>query len=149
TMFFGAMGLFTVGTVICALAPVFSVLLLSRAIQGASGGIIMPLMQTILFDIFPIHKRGTAMGTFGLVISFAPAIGPTLSGWIGDHLPWQPLFVMMLPIALASIIFANCALRNVTERTQPRLDVRSVLLSTFAFGGLLFGLGTAGDAGWS
>ncbi len=149
TMFFGAMGLFTVGTVICALAPVFSVLLLGRAIQAASGGIIMPLMQTILFAIFPIHKRGTAMGTFGLVISFAPAIGPTLSGWIVDHLPWQALFVMMLPIALASIIFANFTLRNVTERTQPRLDVLSVVLSTFAFGGLLFGLGTAGDAGWS
>src|SRR5690625_6441517 len=104
----------------------------------------MPLMQTILFAIFPIHKRGTAMGTFGLVISFAPAIGPTLSGWIVDHLPLQALFVMMLPLALASIIFSNFTLPNVTERTQPRLDVLSVVLSTFAFGGLLFGLGTAG-----
>src|SRR5690625_4869084 len=78
TMFFTAMGLFTAGTVICALAPVFPVLLLGRAVQAASGGIVMPLMQTILFAVFPIHKRGTAMGTFGLVLSFAPAIGPTL-----------------------------------------------------------------------
>src|SRR5690625_5330057 len=115
-MFFGAMGLFTVGTVICALAPVFSVLLLGRAIQAASGGIIMPLMQTILFAIFPIHKRGTAMGTFGLVISFAPAIGPTLSGWIVDHLPWQALFVMMQLIALASIFYSNFHLLFVPDR---------------------------------
>src|SRR5690625_7163645 len=89
------------------------------------------------------------MGTFGLVISFAPAIGPTLSGWIVDHLPWQAPFVLMLPIALASIIFANVTLRNVTERTQPRLDGLSVALCTVAFGRLLLGLRTAGLAGCS
>ena len=80
-------------------------------------------MQTILFAIFPVEKRGTAMGTFGLVISFAPAIGPSLSGWIVDHLPWQVLFYMMLPIALIATVVAYFILRNVTERTLPRLDV--------------------------
>ena len=149
TMFFVAMGVFTVGTIICALAPVYPVLLLGRVVQAASGGMIMPLMQTILFAIFPIHKRGTAMGTFGLVISFAPAIGPTLSGWIVDHWPWQVLFVMMLPISLASMLFAYFTLKNVTERTFPRLDVLSLILSTFGFGGLLFGLSSAGNVGWT
>ena len=106
-------------------------------------------MQTILFAIFPVHKRGTAMGTFGLVISFAPAIGPSLSGWIVDHLPWQVLFYMMLPIALVATVVAYFILRNVTERTHPRLDVLSIILSSFGFGGLLFGFGGAGDAGWT
>src|SRR5699024_5631997 len=92
TMFFAAMGIFALGTVICAIAPVYAVLLLGRIVQAASGGMIMPLMQTILFAIFPIHKRGTAMGTFGLVISFAPALGPTLSGFIVDHWTWRVLF---------------------------------------------------------
>ena len=63
TMFFAAMGIFALGTVICAAAPVYAVLLLGRIVQAASGGMIMPLMQTILFVIFPMHKRGAAMGT--------------------------------------------------------------------------------------
>jgi EmrB/QacA subfamily drug resistance transporter len=148
TMFFAAMGIFTLGTIICAIAPVYAVLLLGRVVQAASGGMIMPLMQTILFAIFPLHKRGTAMGTFGLVISFAPAIGPTLSGFIVDHWSWRVLFVMMLPIALGALVFAQLTLRNVTEQTNPRLDVLSLILSTFAFGGLLFGFSNAGNVGW-
>lgn len=148
TMFFAAMAIFLVGTIICAVAPVYPVLLLGRIVQAASGGMIMPLMQTILFAIFPIHKRGTAMGTFGLVISFAPAIGPTLSGFIVDHWSWRWLFVMMLPIGLGALIFARFTLKNVTEQTNPRLDVLSLILSSFAFGGLLFGFSNAGNAGW-
>lgn len=147
-LFFAAMGLFTIGTVVCALAPVYSVLLAGRVIQAAGGGIIMPLMQTILFAVFPIDKRGSAMGTFGLVIAFAPAIGPSLSGWIVDNFPWEVLFVMMVPIAVVDMVFAYFILKNVTERTYPRLDVLSIILSTLAFGGLLFGLGNAGNTGW-
>lgn len=149
TMFFAAMSIFALGTVICAIAPVYPVLLLGRVVQAASGGMIMPLMQTILFAIFPIHRRGTAMGTFGLVISFAPAIGPTLSGFIVDHWSWRVLFVMMLPIALGALLFAHLTLKNVTEQTNPRLDVLSLILSTFAFGGLLFGFSNAGSVGWT
>ena len=147
-LFFTAMGLFIVGTLVCAIAPVYPVMLIGRVIQASAGGIIMPLMQTILFAIFPVEKRGSAMGTFGLVIAFAPAIGPSLSGWIVDHLPWQTLFYMMLPIAIIDLIIAYFLLKNVTERTFPRLDVLSIILSTLGFGGLLFGFGTAGDAGW-
>ena len=149
TLFFSAMGLFIVGTLVCAVAPTFPMLVLGRITQAAGAGIIMPLMQTILFAIFPQHKRGTAMGTFGLVIAFAPAIGPSLSGWIVDHHPWNVLFWMMLPIAIVSLVVAWFILRNVTEQTSPRLDIASIVLSSLGFGGLLFGLGGAGDAGWS
>ncbi|WP_337898113.1 MFS transporter, partial [Mesomycoplasma ovipneumoniae] len=124
-LFLTAMGLFIVGTLICALAPVYPVLLLGRVVQAASGGLMIPLMQTILFAIYERHERGTAMGTFGLVISFAPAIGPSLSGWVVDHLPWQTLFYMMLPIAGGAMAMAFFMLRNVTERTNPRLDMLS------------------------
>lgn len=148
-LFLTAMGLFSVGTIVCALAPEYFVLLAGRVIQAASGGMIIPLMQTILFAIFPLHKRGTAMGTFGLVIAFAPAIGPSLSGWIVDNLPWQTLFYMMLPIALIDFAIAYFILRNVTERTFPRLDVLSIIFSSIGFGGLLFGFSLAGDAGWT
>ncbi|MGP9538841.1 MDR family MFS transporter [Brachybacterium sp. AOP43-C2-M15] len=149
TLFFAAMGLFTAGTLLCALAPAYSILLLGRVVQAAGGGIIMPLMQTILFALFPRDRRGQAMGMFGLVISFAPALGPSLSGWIVDHFPWQTLFLMMIPIAVADIAVAYFILRDVTENTRPRLDMLSIMLSTVAFGGLLFGLGNAGNAGWT
>ncbi|WP_051299508.1 MDR family MFS transporter [Arthrobacter castelli] len=148
-LFLTAMALFTVGTIICALAPVYSVLLGGRVIQATAGGMIIPLMQTILFAVFPLEKRGTAMGTLGLVIAFAPALGPSLSGWIVDNLPWQVLFVMMLPIAVIDMIVAHFVLRNVTERTFPRLDVLSIILSSLGFGGLLFGFSFAGTTGWA
>ncbi|WP_304650811.1 MDR family MFS transporter [Brachybacterium sp. YJGR34] len=148
-LFFTAMGLFIAGTILCALAPIFPVLLAGRVVQAAGGGIIMPLVQNVLFAVFPVEKRGSAMGTMGLVISFAPAIGPSLSGWIVDHFPWQTLFLMMVPIAVADVIVAHFILRNVTERTFPRLDVLSIILSSLGFGGLLLGLGSAGNAGWT
>ncbi|MGO1510970.1 MAG: MDR family MFS transporter [Actinomycetales bacterium] len=147
-LFLAAMGLFIIGTVICAIAPVYPVLLVGRVIQAAGGGIIMPLAQTILFAVYPIEKRGSAMGMFGLVIAFAPAIGPSLSGWIIDHAPWQTLFYLMLPIAIIDAIVAYFILRNVTRQRSVRVDVLSIILSTLGFGGLLFGFGTAGDAGW-
>ncbi|WP_222847994.1 MDR family MFS transporter [Ruania zhangjianzhongii] len=149
SLFLTAMGLFTAGTVICMLAPSFAVLLAGRVVQASGAGIIMPLMQTILFAIFPVHKRGTVMGTFGLVIAFAPAIGPSLSGWIVDHYPWQTLFQMILPFAVVDMIVAYFILRNVTERTFPKLDVPSIIMSCLGFGGLLYGFSIAGGLGWS
>lgn len=149
TMYMMALGSFTIGTIICAIAPVFGVLILGRVIQAIGGGIIMPLMQTILFAIYSVKERGAAMGTFGLIISFAPAIGPTLSGWIVDHLPWQTLFLMMLPIAVIVMVVAHLILANVTETTHPRLDIPSIILSTLAFGGLLYGLSSSGNVGWA
>src|SRR5699024_2341763 len=98
TLFFTAMSLFGLGTLICGISPSFPVLLGGRVLQAAGAGIVMPLMQTILFLVYPRNERGKAMGMFGLVISFAPAIGPTLSGWFIDIYPWRGLFYMVLPI---------------------------------------------------
>lgn len=148
-MFLTAMGLFITGTIVAAVAPVYLVLLLGRVLQAAAGGMIMPLLQTILFAIFPRDRRGSAMGMFGLIIGFAPAIGPSLSGWIVDHFPWQTLFLMMLPIAVIAMVIAFFLLKNVTENTDPKLDILSIILSSFGFGGLLFGFSSAGTAGWS
>src|SRR5690625_5166092 len=72
-LFLTAMGTFTLGTLICATAPSFHFLMVGRILQASGAGIMMPLMQTIMFIIFPKEKRGTAMGMFGLVIAFAPA----------------------------------------------------------------------------
>lgn len=148
TLFLTAMGLFSAGTIVCAVAPGFPMLILGRIIQASGAGIMMPLIQTVFFVMFPIEKRGQAMGLFGMVISFAPAIGPTLSGWIVEQYPWRALFYIVIPIALLDLIFAYFLLRNVTERSFPKLDVLSVILSTIGFGGLLFGFSSAGSYGW-
>ena len=148
-LFLTAMTIFGLGTLMCAIAPVFYILMAGRVLQAAGAGIIMPLMQTIMFMIFPIEKRGSAMGMFGLVIAFAPAIGPTLSGLIVDHFPWRSLFYIILPIVILDIIFAYLLLKNVTNRTFPKLDILSIVLSTLGFGGLLYGFSTAGNSGWT
>ncbi|CDQ40838.1 MULTISPECIES: MDR family MFS transporter [Virgibacillus] len=147
-LFLTALTIFAVGTVICAIAPNFSILMAGRVAQAAAAGIIMPLMQTILFLIFPVEKRGSAMGMFGLVIAFAPAIGPTLSGWLVEHFPWRSLFYIILPIIIVDIIIAYFILKNITNRTFPKLDMISIVLSTLGFGGLLFGFSSAGNNGW-
>lgn len=148
-LFLTAMGTFAVGTLICAISPNFSMLMAGRIAQAAGAGIMMPLMQTILFLIYPIEKRGAAMGMFGLVIAFAPAIGPSLSGWLVDQFPWRSVFYVVLPIAIADIIVAYFILKNVTKQTFPKVDILSIILSTLGFGGLLYGFSMAGGTGWT
>ncbi|TYR74648.1 multidrug efflux MFS transporter [Rossellomorea vietnamensis] len=147
-LFLTAMGLFAAGTFICAVAPTFFFLMMGRIVQASGAGIMIPLMQTVFFVIFPVEKRGSAMGLFGLVISFAPAIGPTLSGYLVDQYPWRVLFYVVLPIAIIDFIIAFFVLKNVTKLTNPKLDVLSIILSTLGFGGILYGFSTAGTAGW-
>ncbi|HLQ73002.1 MAG TPA: MDR family MFS transporter [Bacillota bacterium] len=147
-LFLTAMSLFFFGTVLCAVAPTFSLLLAGRVLQASGAGIMMPLMQTIMFLIFPIEKRGTAMGLFGLVIAFAPAIGPTLSGWLVDQFPWRSVFYVVIPIAVFNIVAAFFFLKNVTKQTHPNVDILSIVLSTLGFGGLLYGFSIAGNVGW-
>lgn len=147
-LFLTAMGTFAIGTLIAAFSPNFTFLMVGRVLQGAGAGIMMPLLQTIMFLIFPISQRGKAMGMFGLVIAFAPAIGPSLSGYLVDNFPWRSVFYVVLPIAAVIIIAAYFLLKNITEQTNPKMDYMSIVLSTFGFGGLLYGFSVAGNLGW-
>lgn len=147
-LFLTAMGTFATGTLIAAFSPNFSFLMVGRVLQGAGAGIMMPLLQTIMFLIFPISQRGKAMGMFGLVIAFAPAIGPSLSGYLVDNFPWRSVFYVVIPIAVVIIIAAYFLLKNITEQTNPRMDYMSIVLSTLGFGGILYGFSVAGNLGW-
>ncbi|GGL54734.1 MDR family MFS transporter [Sporolactobacillus putidus] len=149
TLYIISMTVFLIGTVLAAVAPNFSVLLTGRIVQAAGAGIMMPLMQTIFLLIFPREKRGVAMGMAGLVIAFAPAIGPTLSGWIVDSFSWRVLFYMIIPITVIVIILAFMAMRKVVPLTNPSIDFLSIVLSTIGFGGLLYGFSSVGNDGWS
>ena len=115
TLYFAAMGIFTIGTIIGARATGFDTLITARLLQAAGAGLLMPLMQTVFLIIFPIEKRGFAMGVVGLVIAFAPAIGPTLSGWIINSHPWRDLFYVTLPIAILDLVLSIFLIKNVTD----------------------------------
>lgn len=147
-LFLFAMCSFALGTLFAALSPTFGLLMAGRVIQGVGAGIMIPLMQTSIMTMFPISKRGQAMGLAGLAIAFAPAFGPTLSGWVVDSYSWNTLFYIILPIAIVDIILAYFLLKNVTELKHPKLDLLSIMLSTAGFGGLLYGFSAAGNNGW-
>ncbi|MFG6119751.1 MULTISPECIES: MDR family MFS transporter [Thalassobacillus] len=147
-LFLTAMSVFTFGTVVGGLALNFPMLLAGRVIQSAGAGVLLPLMQTVFLLIFPVNRRGAAMGYIGLVISFAPAIGPALSGWITENYSWRALFWLVLPLALGIIAIAYFILKNVTELTYPRVDIPSIVMSSIGFGSLLYGFTSAGNNGW-
>ncbi|MFB5188867.1 DHA2 family efflux MFS transporter permease subunit [Alicyclobacillus fastidiosus] len=147
-LYITSMGLFTAGTLICCIAPNFGCILVGRVVQAAGAGILFPLITNIIFTLFPPEKRGGAMGIFGISINFAPAIGPTLSGWIVESHSWRVLFLIILPIALIDLVISIFVLKNVSETSRPKLDVWGVILSTIGFGGVLYGFATAGDSGW-
>lgn len=143
-----AMITFLIGTIVCYTAPSFSLLLIGRLIQAAGVGLSMPLLQTIVLFIFPPEKRGAAMGMAGIVIGLAPALGPTLSGWIIDNYNWRLLFGMVIPIVIITIILAFFFMKSVIPLSNPKIDILSAVLSSIGFGSLLYGFSSVGNDGW-
>ena len=148
-LFLVAMGLFTAGTIIAGIAHIFPLLLAARMVQASGSAIMMPLLMNVMLVSFPIEKRGTAMGVFGLILMFAPAIGPTLSGWIIEHYHWRMLFNFVTPIAVVILLTGFLKLKDKKEKVDIKLDFFSLLLSSsIGFGGLLYGFSSAGSKGW-
>ena len=147
-LFISAMLFLLIGSIICAAAPVFVVLLAGRMTQAAGAGILMPLMMGVVLAVFPVEKRGSAMGFLGLAMIFAPAIAPTLAGFVIDYYSWRWLFIGMSVLSALVILFALKYLINVSKTAKVKLDVFSVVLSTIGFGLILYGFSTAGSKGW-
>lgn len=146
TLFMIAMGLFSLGTLIAALAPGFFVLLLGRVVQAGGTAIMMPLLMTTVVVLVPEQQRGRLMGRIAIVISVAPALGPTVSGLILQWLSWRWLFIFVLPIALTALIIGVLRLPNVGTQRKVRVDFLSVLLSIVGFGGIVWGLSAVGES---
>ncbi len=105
-LFLTAMMLFSLGTALAMLSPTFGVLVFARMVQASGSAIMMPLLMNVMLTAFPVEKRGTAMGFFGLAMITAPAIGPTLSGYVVEHHDWRVLFGIVLPFAIFTLIYA-------------------------------------------
>lgn len=149
SLFITAISLFTIGTALAAFAPNFGTLLAGRMIQAAGGSVMGPLLMNIMLVSFPREKRGAAMGIFGLVMITAPAIGPTLSGYIVEYWDWRVLFEMILPFAVISLLLSIWKLKNILETRSVSIDYFSIVLSIIGFGGLLYGCSTASSDGWT
>ncbi|HRA07569.1 MAG TPA: DHA2 family efflux MFS transporter permease subunit [Propionicimonas sp.] len=151
TVFTLALSLFSAGTLMAALSWGFPSLLAGRIVQASGTAIMMPLLMTTVMELVPSKQRGRVMGTISLVISAAPAIGPTMSGVILNFLPWRFIFILVLPIALAILLLGHRLVPNLNTPVPVKLDALSVPLAGFGFGGLVYGLSLVGSptAGWS
>lgn len=148
TLYVVSMGIFAAGSLLAAISPNFTVLLVGRLLQAAGAGILMPMVMTVLMLTFPVERRGSAMGIFGIVIAFAPAIGPSVAGLVIDSFGWRILFYAITALIAVVVVISLFVLRK-TEPLNPsaQLDKASVLLSTVGFAALLYGFSTIGSQG--
>lgn len=141
-LFLGGLGLFACGSLLAGFAPSFGILLMGRIMQAAATGAIMPMVFTLILLVFPREKRGAAMGLVGLVISFAPAIGPVVSGVLVDSVGWRYLFMIVAALTAVIIVVAAFCLENRGNFEKANFDKLSVVLSSLGMVCLLYGLST-------
>ena len=134
-LFAGALATFMVGTLLCAVAPNFMLLLVGRILQSVGSGVLLPLVAVVPMLVYPPDKRGTAMGMAGIVMAAGPAIGPVVGGLVIDSFGWRPMFIGIAVVALVILVGGTMMLKNVSELKNPKLNILSVVLSTIAFGG--------------
>ncbi|OYD06854.1 MFS transporter [Paludifilum halophilum] len=139
---------FTVGSFLCGIAPNFPVMLTGRLIQSVGAGVLMPLVMNVILFVFPPELRGRGMGILGIGMMFAPAVGPTLSGWVIEQFSWRILFHGMVVLGVISIILAALLMKNVGTRRKIPLDLYGIITSVIGFGGILYGFSEAGNNGW-
>lgn len=150
-LFVTSMSLFAVGSLLAGIGHNFEILLIGRLVQAAGAGILMPMTMTVLMVTFPVERRGSAMGLFGLIIAFAPAIGPTVAGLIIDSADWHVMFFGMAALSVLVVVGGLFMIENkpAANRGNAVLDPLSVVLSTLGFGGLLYGFSAIGSYGVS
>lgn len=135
-----SMAVFTVGSLLAWLGPNFVWVLVGRVLEAAGTGVMWPVLQITVFSIYPLSRRGFAMGTVGMAMSVAPAIGPTLGGWQTDANGWRSIFLTMTIIGVISLLAAMFGLHNFgSHDPSARADFFSACLSVIGFGGLMFG----------
>ena len=145
-LFIGGMTFFAAGSLVSAVAPVFPLLLLGRVMQACATGFVMPMVFSVILLVIPRERRGSAMGIIGLVIGFAPTIGPSLSGVLVDTVGWRAIFVIVAVVAAIIVACAAKMLKPYGEFRRSRFDLLSVVLSTCGLICLLYGLSSVSSS---
>ncbi len=148
-LFLTAMLIFTIGSLVCGFAWSFSIMMVGRVLQAMGAGVLMPLGTNVFMTIFPPEKRGMAMGTMGIAMILAPAIGPTLSGYIIENYDWHTMFFGMFIVGIISLALAFVWFGIYQKTTNPKADIPGIIFSTIGFGALLYGFSEAGNDGWT
>ena len=144
-----ALSCFLIGLIISYTASNFQLILIGRLVQAVGIGITFPTIQTVLLVIYPPEKRGTMLGLGGIVIGLAPALGPTVSGWILDNASWRDLFGLMIPPVAIVLALACYTVRPVIPLKKSAIDAWAIAWSTIGFGSLLYGFSSVGKDGWT
>ncbi|HGZ8452877.1 TPA: DHA2 family efflux MFS transporter permease subunit [Staphylococcus aureus] len=147
-LFLVALVLFTIGSLICAISMNFLIMMVGRVLQAIGAGVLMPLGSIVIITIYPPEKRGAAMGTMGIAMILAPAIGPTLSGYIVQNYHWNVMFYGMFIIGIIAILIGFVWFKLYQYTTNPKADIPGIIFSTIGFGALLYGFSEAGNKGW-
>ncbi|HDC5573863.1 TPA: DHA2 family efflux MFS transporter permease subunit [Staphylococcus aureus] len=147
-LFLVALVLFTIGSLICAISMNFPIMMVGRVLQAIGAGVLMPLGSIVIITIYPSEKRGAAMGTMGIAMILAPAIGPTLSGYIVQNYHWNVMFYGMFIIGIIAILVGFVWFKLYQYTTNPKADIPGIIFSTIGFGALLYGFSEAGNKGW-
>ncbi len=139
---------FTIGSALCGLSLNLPMLIFFRVIQGATGAFLAPLAITLLYSEFPLEERGLALGTLGIPILLAPAIGPTLGGYIVTFMGWQLIFYINLPVGIIGIILGSIFLRQSPAERRTHFDIPGFVFSALGLALLLYGISDASTDGW-
>ena len=126
--------LFTVSSFLCGFAPSLSALIFFRVLQGIGGGGLAPSEQAILADTFPPERRGMAFAMYGLAVVFAPAIGPTLGGYIVDHTTWRWIFYINVPVGIVSLLLSSVMVEDPPWLREEKERSRRVAVDVFGLG---------------
>jgi len=138
--YMGCVALFTLSSFLCGLAPNLATLIICRILQGAGGGGLQPSEQAILADTFPPAKRGMAFAVYGMAVVMAPAIGPTLGGWITDNFTWRWIFFINIPVGILSILLTSRLIQDPPYFKRRKL--RETSIDYVGLGFVALGLGT-------
>ncbi len=148
-IYVGSLIAFTTASALCGLAPSLNALIFFRILQGLGGGALLPLGTAMLFTAFPPHERGLALSIFGVPSLVAPALGPTLGGFLVQYVDWRFIFYINLPIGIIGAITASRNLRERKSATRTPFDLPGCVLSVIGFGSLLYGLSNTANDGWT
>ena len=137
--------LFTIGSVLCALAGTAEQLILFRVLQGLGGGMVAPIAMAFTYRIAPPGKVGAVMGMIGIPMLLAPALGPVLAGWLVQDVSWNWIFLINLPIGVIAVIIGLRTLPVIERQTVPVLDILGMIFGPLAFAGLAYGVSEGGN----
>jgi MFS transporter, DHA2 family, multidrug resistance protein len=152
-LFMICLSIFTVSSLLCGMAPSLGMLILFRVLQGAGGGGLQPLAQSILADSFPPEKRGIAFAVYGITVIVAPTVGPTLGGWITDNYTWRWIFFINLPVGILALLLVlrfveNPPWANRVKGALARIDYIGISLLTIGIGALQVMLDRGQEDDW-